>query len=474
MIAAISPALGLVVLGTLVLVFDLVWQDKDRANLGWLTAGGLFVVILITVFVSPPPSESTLLWGGMIHHDWLGVIFQLIFMFGAAVTALIVMEYDYGQKGEFYLLLLTSTLGMSLVSSAGDLIMLYLAFETTSIPLYIMAGFLKEDKKSVEAGFKYLLFGAASSAVMLFGFSLVFGFSGETNLLDITQAVRGGSLSLAAVALSLVMILVGFSFKIAAFPFHFWAPDVYQGAPTPVSGFLSTASKAAGFSVLLRVLFLAFPEVQSGWQLALAVISACSMTIGNVIALTQKDVKRLLAYSSIAHAGYILIGVSSASPLGVGSAVFYLGVYLITNLAAFGAVAVVGEKEGTFTIDTFDGLSKRAPALALGILVSFLSLAGMPPFGGFIAKVLVFAAAVEADLIWLVVIGVLNTIGGLYYYLIVLKHIYLYQSERDKVPFQISIPASMVLVLLSVGILLIGTVFTPWYNWAMVAAELLF
>jgi len=462
MIAAILPELGLLILGALVLVFDLIWEGEDRIHLGWSLVAG------------SPPDERVQVWGGMLHHDWFGMLFRVIFMLGAAVTSLMAVSYGYGQRGEFYLLLLTSTMGMNLVASSANLIMLYLAFETASIPLYVLAGFIKEDKQSVEAGFKYLLFGAMSSALMLYGFSMVYGFSGETGLQAITQSIQGGTFSLPAVGMSLVFILIGFSFKISAFPLHFWAPDVYQGAATPVSGFLSTASKAAGFSVLLRVLFVAFPGIQENWQLVLAVMAAISMTIGNLIALAQKDIKRLLAYSSIAHAGYLLVGVASASSLGVGSAVFYLGVYLLTNIAAFGAVTLVGEKENAFAIGRFDGLSRRSPALALAMLISFLSLAGMPPFGGFIAKVLVFAAAVKADLVWLVVIGALNSIIGLYYYLIVLKHIYLYRAEGDEIPLTIPAPASMALVALSAGILLIGTVFSPWYNWALNAAQNLF
>jgi len=473
MVAAILPELGLLVLGVLVLIFDVLWEDGNRGNLGWLTAGGLLLITAVSLTAGAPPEGSAVLWGGTLQHDWLGMIFRVIFMLGAGVTALMAMSFPFGKKGEFYLLMLTSTLGMNLVASAADLVLLYLAFETASIPLYVLAGFMKEEG-SVEAGIKYFLFGAMSSALMLFGFSVLYGFSGETNLLALAQAVQGGTISTAVVGVSLLFVLIGFSFKMAAFPLHFWAPDVYQGAPTPISGFLSTASKAAGFSVLLRVLYLSFPTFQEHWQLVLAVISALTMTTGNVIALVQKDLKRLLAYSSIAHAGYVLVGVASASPLGTGSALFYLGVYLLTNLAAFGALTIVGEEKQAFLINDFDGLSRRSPWMGIAMLVSFLSLAGMPPFGGFIAKVLVFAAAVKSDLVWLVFVGALNSIIGLYYYLIVLKHIYLYRSAQEKEPLSVSAPATMALVGLSAGILLAGTLFTPWYNWALNAVQMLF
>ncbi len=474
MYLVILPEFGMIVLGALILVFDGIWKGEQRKNLGVLTAVGLVLLITVTLLFSRPTGASSLVWGGMLHHDWFALVFRLLFMLGAAITAIIAMSYDYGQKGELYLLLLTSTIGMNLMASAADLIMLYLAFETTSIPLYVLAGFLKNEERSVEAGFKYLLFGALSSTLMLFGFSLVYGFSGVTKLADIAQSIAQGMFSPSGVVISLLFILIGFSFKISAFPFHFWAPDVYQGAPTPVSGFLSTASKAAGFSVLLRMLLLVFPSLSHQWQLILAIMSALTMTIGNIIALTQKDIKRLLAYSSIAHAGYILIGVASASSFGIGSSVFYLGAYLLTNLAAFTAVALLGEKLGSFQIDDFDGLSRRSPGLAFAMLVSFLSLAGMPPFGGFIAKVLVFMAAIKADMLWLLVIGGINSIIGLYYYLIVLKHVYLYQPQEGAQGLGIPLPATLALAALSLGILVIGTLFGPWYNWALTAAQNLF
>jgi len=474
MLLAILPELGLVLLGALVLIVGGFLQGSARKYLGWLTSLGLLVLIVLSLVFSQPSAESSLVWGSMLHHDWYGLVFRMIFMLGAAITAIFAMEYDYGQKSEFYILLLTSTMGMNLMASSADLVMLYLAFETASIPLYVMAGFLTGSELSVEAGFKYLVFGAMSSALMLFGFSLAYGFSGVTNLADLASSVGQSGFPLSAALVSMLFILIGFSFKISAFPFHFWAPDIYQGAATPVSGFLSTASKAAGFSVLLRVIFLVFPGLTDHWQLILGIVSALTMTIGNIIALTQKDIKRMLAYSSIAHAGYILIGVSAGTSFGVGSAVFYIGVYLLTNLAAFGAVTLAGEETGSFAIADLDGLSRRSPSLALVTLVAFLSLAGMPPFGGFIAKVLVFAAGIENNMLWLVVVGALNSIIGLYYYLIVLKHIYLYLPQDGAPRLVLPKPAFATLAVLSIGIMVIGIVFGPWYQWALTAARNLF
>jgi NADH-quinone oxidoreductase subunit N len=272
----------------------------------------------------------------------------------------------------------------------------------------------------------------------------------------------------------LLLVLIGFSFKISAFPFHFWAPDVYEGAPTPVAGFLSTASKAAGFAVLVRVLILIFPAISDNWQMIVAVLATVTMTVGNFIALAQKNIKRMLAYSSIAHAGYVLVGVATNSVLGVSGVVLYLIAYLITNLAAFGIVLTFWKKSGSDEIKDYAGLSRRSPTLALIMLIAFLSLAGMPPFGGFIAKVMVFAAAVKAELVWLAFVGVLNSIVGLYYYLIVLKVVYLYRSDEEDVPVPMTRPYTIAFTALTLGILLVGIFFGPWFNWSTTAAGALF
>lgn len=477
MILAILPEILLLVLAGFVLAFDAFWSPERRRNLGWLTAGGIIFIMVASMLFARPDSQARLVFGGMVHQDWYGFAFKMLFLFGAAITAMFAMDYtELGKRGEFYVLLLISVIGMNFMASAGDIVMLYVAIETTSIPLYILAGFMRKDAKSTESGFKYLLFGALTSTVMLYGFSLLFGSTGSTSLYGLEELfATTGSLPIAMVVGSLVLILVGFGFKISAVPFHFWAPDVYEGAPTPVAGFLSTASKAAGFAVLLRVIFIIFtPFVQDYWPAILAGMSVATMTLGNLVALTQKNIKRLLAYSSIAHAGYILIGFVSWSILGMTSIVFYLIAYLVTNLAAFGAVTTVSRITGKDDIASYAGLSRRSPILALVMLVSFLSLAGMPPLGGFIAKIFVFAAAVQSGYIWLAFIGVINSIVGLYYYLTVLKVVYLYRSDEDSQLVSITRPYAIALGILSFGIILIGTIFGPWYNWATIAVTSLF
>jgi NADH-quinone oxidoreductase subunit N len=407
----------------------------------------------------------------MLRFDWLGFAFMLFFVFAAGITALFFMDTDHlNQRAEAYLLLVAATLGMCLMAASADLVMLYLAIETTSIPLYLLAGFLKDDDRSTEAGFKYLLFGALTSAVLLYGFSLVYGFTGKTGLYDLS--IYFNNFNVVAVGI-IFLVLAGLAFKVSLFPFHFWAPDVYEGAPTPVAGFLSTASKAAGFAVLIRIFTAVFPAISSDWSLILAVLATLTMTVGNLIALTQKSIKRMLAYSSIAHAGYAMIGVVAFSQLGIASVVFYLIGYVLTNLLAFGIVGIVGRLTGSDDFQAYSGLSRRNPTLGLAALVAFLSLAGMPPFVGFVAKFFVFSAAIEAGWVWLAIVGVLNSIVGLYYYLNVLKYVYLYRmdgQDEEHHPFTISSSITIGLVVLVIGILLIGTLFGPWFGFATKAA----
>jgi NADH-quinone oxidoreductase subunit N len=476
MVLAILPEILLVALAGLILAFDAIWKPEIKRSLGWLTAGGLLVVMVISIFVAAPQDQGRLIFGGMLRHDWLSFAFNILFMFAAVITALFAMDMKgVGKKGEFYVLMLISTLGMSLMASAADIIMLYLAIETTSIPMYILAGFMTRDDKSTESGFKYLLFGATASTIMLYGFSLLYGFTGQTNIYQIALSFYSLQFPKIAILGSLLLILVGFGFKISAFPFHFWAPDVYEGAPTPIAGFLSTASKAAGFVVVLRVLTAVFtPSAAPDWINMLAIVSVLTMTVGNVLALVQKNIKRMLAYSSIAHAGYILIGVVALSQLGMTSVVFYLIAYIITNLAAFGIVMTFSQVVGSDEISAYSGLSRRKPWLALAMLVALLSLAGMPPLAGFISKVFVFAAAVKVGLIWLAFVGVLNSIIGLYYYLTVLKYVYLYRSDDEDKPLPISRPYTIALSILILGIILVGTLFGPWFNLSTQIASSLF
>jgi NADH-quinone oxidoreductase subunit N len=475
-ILPILPEILLLALGILILILDpfLKKEDARRPFLGWFTAAGLIVTLTVSLLIARPAAPG-LVFGGMVRFDGMGFLFKMFFLFAAAVTALFFMDEEkLARRAEAYVLLLAAALGMCLMVSAADLVMLYLAIETTSIPLYILAGFLREDDKSTEAGFKYLLFGALTSAILLYGFSLVYGLTGKTGLYEL--GAYFSDFNLVSIGVTF-LILAGLAFKVSLFPFHFWAPDVYEGAPTPVAGFLSTASKAAGFAVLIRLFSVVFVWLNADWSLILAILAVLTMTVGNLIALTQKNIKRLLAYSSIAHAGYALIGVVAFFGLGMPSVVFYLIAYVLTNLLAFGIVAIVGRVSGSDDVSAYNGLSRRNAGLALAALVAFLSLSGMPPFAGFVAKVFVFVAAVQSGWIWLAIVGVLNSIVGLYYYLNVLKYVYLYRMENqdeDQHPVPVSRPVMVALIVLATGILLLGTVFGPWFGFAAQAAAALF
>ncbi len=474
---SILPETLILILGVILLTVEPFLKEERRRNLGWLTAGGLFVILVISILAGRP-GDPTMTFGNTIRFDWLGFFFEMLFVFGAGITALFLMDHEkVGQRGEAYLLLLVSTIGMSLMASAADLILLYLAIETTSIPLYILAGFMLSDDRSTESGLKYLLFGAMTSAVMLYGFSLLYGFTGTTNLYALADAFKAGQITAPVIFGVIILLIVGLSFKVSIVPFHFWAPDVYEGAPTPVTGFLSTASKAAGFAVIARLFLVVFHDFTIDWVSAFAVLSAVTMTLGNLLALPQKNLKRMLAYSSIAHAGYAMIGIVAVSKLGIASVVFYLTAYILTNLAAFGVVMAVGRVIGSDDYDSYKGLSRRSPLLGLIMLAAFLSLAGIPPFAGFVAKVFVFVAGMQAGFVWLVIVGILNSVIGVYYYLNVMKYVYLYRLENedeDQHPIILPRPYAIALIVLGLGIILLGTVFAPWFSYSNAAALNLF
>lgn len=480
---AVLPEILLLLVGAVVIIADLAQRqitkgqvglamlEARRRNVGIAAALGFLVVLIVTVLVTLPSGGTDLIFGGMLRHDLMAFVFRVLFLFSGMVVALISMDSPtIGKQGEYYVVLVAAVLGMNLMAASADLIMLYLAVETTSIALYALAGFLREDSKSAESGLKYFLFGAFTSTIMLYGFSLLYGFTGQTNLYAIGEALTATN---TPVLFALFMILVGLGFKISAVPFHFWAPDVYEGAPTPITAFLSVASKAAGFAVLIRVLMAAFPAQAEVWVQLIAALSAVTMTVGNVIALTQKNIKRLLAYSSIAQAGYILMGLAAFSGEGTAATLFYLGMYTLTNLAAFGAIVIVARISGSEAIADFSGLSRRAPGLALVLLVAFLSLGGIPPLAGFFGKFYLFTAALNSQLVWLAVVGFINALISLYYYLVVLKVIYL-NAPKDEASYPVSRSAAVALWLCVMGVFVVGVLIGPWVNIAVAAASGLF
>ena len=483
-IPAVAPEIGLTLLALVVLALDVGFfgipplaASRKRA-IPYVAAIGL-AILAIVPFVFPPDSGD-LYWGGMVRHDTLAQVFKVMILLAGSVTALTAAVLrDFERQGEFYLIIIVSTLGACLMSAAADLIMVFVALETTSIPLYILAAFRKDDQKSQESGMKYFLFGAFASTIMLYGFSLLYGFTGETSLYAIADFLGGPEFSEHAIPtlVAMTFVFVGFGFKISAVPFHFWTPDVYEGAPTPVTAYVSVASKAASFALLVRFFVAVFPEtlviegqaIQDFWIMLAAALAVISMTVGNVLALSQTSIKRLLAYSSIAQAGYVLIGVAaiqSQTEQGVAAVAFYMFMYTFTNLLAFGVVALFSEATGSETIADLGSLSRRNPWMALSMTIGLLSLGGIPPTAGFFGKFFIFNAAVEAGLEWLAIIGVLNAIVALYYYLVVIKVMYVDRTADDDKPIFLNRTAGWMLGICAVAVLILGIIPAAVFDWA--------
>ena len=482
------------ILAIALLALDVVWPDARKRDLGYVAGAGLLAVIGVMLVLAPPPGEVSdqLLLGGMIRHDQLAQIFRAMVILGGALSCLVTMGVPRLQhRGDFYAVLIVAVVGASLMSAAADLIMAFIALEMTSITLYLLVGYLRGDVRSSEAGLKYFLFGAFTSALTLYGLSLLYGFTGETNIYRLGGVLGRSDLPDGAVAVSLALVAVGFAFKISAVPFHFWTPDVYEGAPTPITTLLSTASKAGSVALLMRFFLAVFPpagllgalegvkDYSALWVQLVAVLSVVSMTLGNVLALVQTNIKRLLAYSTIAHAGYILIGVAAISTdksaEGAAAVTFYMFMYVLTNALAFGVVILFANATGSEQIADFAGLSRRSPWLALAMTLALLSLAGIPPAAGFVGKFLLFRAAVDANMVWLALVGIINVIIGLYYYLIVVKVMYMERGPEDGRPVRVDTPYVWALGIAAAGVLLFGTIMvSPLVDWATEAARALY
>ena len=466
------PEITLAVFAVLVVLIDLFVRDKSWLRLvslsGLVIAGGIAVAMWKGLDCEMP----RYLFNSMLAVDEFALFFKMLF---AGIAFLVILaSTDYVAKfsrfqGEYYALILLSTLGMMLMASAADLISLYIALELTSVSLYILVAFLK-DRKSTEASLKYLLLGAIASAVLLYGMALVFGATGQTQLGAIAQSVQSMSISSItgnpALLMGIVLMIAGFGFKIAAVPFQMWVPDVYEGAPTTITAYLSVGSKAAGFAIILRIFYSAFgmPDwLSTNWGTIFAVLAVISMIIGNVVAIPQTNIKRMLGYSSIAQAGYLMVGLatlgfaSAASIQGQSTVLFFLASYALTNLGAFIAIIAISDKIESDNIDDYAGMGKRAPLLALALTFCLVSLIGMPPAAGFMAKFYIFSAAAQNDLLWLVVIAAINSVISAYYYLRVVKVMWLGKpASEEKVPS--SGAPRFALFVCCLGVLLLGII----------------
>lgn len=478
----IAPVLIVMVGGVLAMVIDLIveivdgsarFTIKDKNSWApWFSVITLGFALVWTVGMWGTSGGTFTPQGGlpMVVVDNYATFLNFILLVSGILAVLIAVgflkrfELD---KPEFYMLLLLSISGMMLMGMGNDLIVIFLALEILSIPLYIMSGFAWPRPESEESAMKYFVLGAFSSAIFIFGVAIMYGAAGSTSLpmiyenLDVTSP-----LALTAVAL----MLVGFGFKIGAAPFHMWTPDVYEGAPTAVTAFMSVGAKVAGFAALIRILVMALPEMADVWVTAIAAIAALTLLVGNTIAIAQQNIKRMLAYSSIAHAGFILIGVAAAgdNPAGVSSALFYMLAYLFTNLGAFAVVIVLEKRNGEGALlDDYKGLAKRHAGLALVMAIMMLSLAGVPPTGGFIGKFYVFGAALDAGLGWLAIWGVITSIVSAFYYLRVVYLMYMFDGEGE-LTFESG--WKLALGITAVATFAIGLFPTAWLDFASQAA----
>ena len=475
---------------------DLIVRRSPRRELV-LTIAALFWLGMTAAALAITPEGNVPLFGGLIQHDPLRVFFGWLFLGAAALTVVIVpksQQISPARLGEFLALLFALLLGMFLMASATDLLMIYLSVETVSLVSYVLTSFRRHDRKANEAALKYVIYGGVASGVMLYGMSILYGLFGTTHvtgqggigaqLADVTSrlflahAFGGQPAAQLALAVAVVFVLAGVGYKIASVPFHMWCPDVYEGAPTPFTAFLSVGPKAAGFAVAIRFFFAAFERQVPGggyvavtelpWPAIIGIISAITMTLGNLTAIVQSNLKRLLAYSSIAHAGYLLMGLAAASTAGVQSILIYLIVYVLMNVGAFLVVIAVSRHTGGEDIRDFRGLGTKAPIAALALTIFLFSLTGIPPFAGFAGKYLIFAAVVQRGGFWFVllaVIGVVNSAVSLFYYARIIKAMFLEEALDDR-PMSVPAVYTGVLLALAIPVLLLGVYWQPMIRWA--------
>ena len=456
----IAPEIIITAFGFLVLLVDVFSPKKENKDyLGVISLIGIFIAFLYTL---PQIGSVKSGFEGMFISDGYALFFKITFLIIAFLTVLISIGYTKREEmafGEYYALVLFATLGMMLMAAGTHLIIIFLGLETMSISIYILAGMMREDRRSVESAFKYFLLGAFATGFLLYGIALIYGATGSLYLKDVASYIAStkGLLRSPMLLMSLVFLTIGFGFKIASVPFHMWTPDVYEGAPTSITAFMATGVKAAGFSALIRVFFSALPAFRPDWTSIMWVICVATMTLGNIVAISQTNIKRMLAYSSIAHAGYILVAFVAGNDLGTSGILFYLMAYAFMNIGAFTCVILLGKKgEENTLINDYAGIGFKYPLLAASMTIFLLSMAGIPPLGGFMAKLYVFSAAVKAKFYWLAILGVLNSAISVYYYLRVTVVMYFRESEREITGLQFS-PASVIaLVLAVIGTLYMG------------------
>ncbi len=458
---AIFPEITLIALAIAALILDFVLKNK-RA-IAWLI---IFSLSAILLYLCRVPALNMSLFSGMLVLDSFTLFCKMISVFIAIVVMLISMDYKEIQENyrvEFYSLLLMSVAAMMFLGGTNNLLMIYLGIEFLGLISYIIAAYWRGNLKSSESGLKYFLIGTASSITMLYGISLLYGITGSLDLGEINSLLSGGSVNPAVLSIIILTILIGLAFKIAMAPVHFWCPDVYEGSPTPVTAFFSVGPKLAGFAVLLRFLYVGSPYFYQHWSHLLGILAVVTMVIGNVTALVQTNIKRMLAFSSIAHAGYALIGLVIGKETGQVSLFVYLVSYVIMNLGAFAAVIAVSNKTKSDEIKDYAGLSQNSPYLSAMLTVFLLSLAGIPPLVGFIGKFYIFSAAIKEGFIGLAIAAVVNSVIAAYYYFIVIKTMYLDKPQKQ-IEIRPSLALNLALILLLIFTLACGLYPQPLIN----------
>lgn len=455
----IAPEMIIAAFGFLVLLLDVFLTKGEKK--GYLGVISLIGIILAGLYTLPQMGSVKSGFEGMFISDGYALFFKLTFLIIAFLTVLISIGYTQREGiafGEYYALVLFATLGMMLMAAGTHLITIFLGLETMSISIYVLAGMIREDKKSVESALKYFLLGAFATGFLLYGIALIYGATGSLYLKEVAEYITSKNLLRNPMLLmSLVFLTIGFGFKIASVPFHMWTPDVYEGAPTSITAFMATGVKAASFSALVRVFFSALPAFRPDWTSIMWVIALATMTLGNIVAISQTNIKRMLAYSSIAHAGYILVAFVAGNDLGISGILFYVMAYAFMNIGAFTCVILLGKKgEENTLISDYAGIGFKYPLLAASMTIFLLSMAGIPPLGGFMAKFYIFSAAVKSKFYWLTIFGVLNSAISVYYYLRVTVLMYFRESEREITGLQFSPTLVFALIVTVVGTLYMG------------------
>ena len=490
-LALMVPETALVVTVLVALLADLIFRRNTAVVSGIVLAGlavaGLFVLGQVQI--------STSIFSGMLAVDPFAWFFKLVII----LSAILVVVFSLGfteltaggrRLGEYYALLTALTLGAMLMAGANNLLMMYLAIELSSFTSYVLSGYTREAPDSSEASLKYVIYGALSSGLMIYGISILYGLTGTLGFAEINAALPGvierGTTSSVALVLAGMLIVVGLGYKISAVPFHFWAPDVYEGAPITITAFLSVASKAGGFALMIRFFKVTFIDTSAlasvpgvwavlpgfDWREVVAVLSVLTMTVGNLVAIWQNNLKRMLAYSSIAHAGYMLMGVVVLSNQGLAAILLYFVIYLFMNLGAFYVVMLIANKTGSEDIEDYRGLGSRAPFLMVALAIFLVSLTGLPPTAGFIGKLYLFAALIDHGWVWLAIVGALNSVVALYYYMRVLRNVFLRGGEPTATPLVVGRLENVIVLVLLVPTLLLGLYFTPLADLAQASVKM--